>query len=152
MAGIGGGFLALVASSGFNVGQTGGRGYIGLAAMIFGNWTPGGTAAGAFLFGYTDSLNLRGESTAVHALLLVAAIGAIVLAVIRFRNGQRNAAIVMGLFGVAFLLWFLFTDQVPKDFTGMTPYVATLLVLALASQRLRMPAADGMRYRRGQSI
>ena len=34
----------------------------------------------------------------------------------------------------------------------MTPYVATLLVLALASQRLRMPAADGMRYRRGQSI
>jgi general nucleoside transport system permease protein len=152
MAGIGGGFLALVSSSGFNVGQTGGRGYIGLAAMIFGNWTPGGTAAGAFLFGYTDSLNLRGEGTAVHALLLVVAIGALVLAYLRYRGGNRNAALIMGGFGLAFLAWFLFTDQVPKDFTGMTPYVATLLVLALASQRLRMPAADGMRYRRGQSI
>jgi general nucleoside transport system permease protein len=33
----------------------------------------------------------------------------------------------------------------------MTPYTTTLLVLALASQSLRMPAADGMRYRRGQA-
>ena len=32
----------------------------------------------------------------------------------------------------------------------MTPYVATLLVLAFASQRLRMPAADGLIYRKGQ--
>jgi simple sugar transport system permease protein len=32
----------------------------------------------------------------------------------------------------------------------MTPYVATLLVLAFASQRLRPPAADGLPYRRGQ--
>jgi simple sugar transport system permease protein len=31
----------------------------------------------------------------------------------------------------------------------MTPYIATLLVMALASQRLRMPAADGIPYRRG---
>ncbi len=42
-------------------------------------------------------------------------------------------------------------DAVPGDFTRMTPYVATLLVLALASQRLRMPAADGMRYRKGSA-
>jgi simple sugar transport system permease protein len=152
MAGIGGGFLALVASSGFNVGQTGGRGYIGLAAMIFGNWTPGGTAAGAFLFGYTDSLNLRGETTAVHALVLLAAIALFVLAALRLRERKLTSGLVMGGIAVAVLAWFGFTDEVPKDFTGMTPYVATLLVLALASQRLRMPAADGLRYRRGQSI
>ena len=88
----------------------------------------------------------------MHALLLVVAIGAFVLSCIRYRGGHRNAAAVHGLFGLAFLAWFTFTDEVPEDFTGMTPYVATLLVLALASQRLRMPAADGMRYRRGQSI
>ena len=46
--------------------------------------------------------------------------------------------------------WYIQTDVVPDDFTTMTPYVATLLVLALASQRLRMPAADGLPYRRGQ--
>ena len=33
----------------------------------------------------------------------------------------------------------------------MTPYVATLLVLAFASQRLRMPAADGLVYRKGEA-
>ena len=33
----------------------------------------------------------------------------------------------------------------------MTPYVTTLLVLALFSQRLRMPAADGQPYRRGEA-
>jgi simple sugar transport system permease protein len=32
----------------------------------------------------------------------------------------------------------------------MTPYVTTLLVLAFASQRLRMPAADGQIYRKGE--
>jgi simple sugar transport system permease protein len=120
--------------------------------MIFGNWTPGGTAAGAFLFGYTDSLNLRGETTAVHALVLLAAIALFVLAALRLRERKLTSGLVMGGIAVAVLAWFGFTDEVPKDFTGMTPYVATLLVLALASQRLRMPAADGLRYRRGQSI
>jgi simple sugar transport system permease protein len=32
----------------------------------------------------------------------------------------------------------------------MTPYITTLVVLALASQRLRMPAADGQVYRKGE--
>ena len=57
----------------YREGQTAGRGYIGLAAMIFGNWRPGGLAAGAGLFGYTDALQLRGGG-AVHALLLLTAI------------------------------------------------------------------------------
>ena len=49
-----------------------------------------------------------------------------------------------------FALWFFTTDEVPGDFTRMTPYVATLFVLAFSAQRLRMPAADGLPYRRGQ--
>jgi general nucleoside transport system permease protein len=151
MAGVGGCFLTLVSSSGFTVGQTGGRGYIGLAAMIFGNWQPGGLVTGALMFGYTDSLRLR-EASSVHALLLVVAIVLIGLSLWRVRQAQRTGAIVMGALGLGFLLWFLLSKQVPRDFTGMTPYVATLLVLALAAQRLRMPAADGLRYRRGQSV
>ncbi len=50
----------------------------------------------------------------------------------------------------AVLVWYLFTDEVPSDFVGATPYVVTLLVLSLSAQRLRMPKADGMRYRKGQ--
>jgi simple sugar transport system permease protein len=49
-----------------------------------------------------------------------------------------------------FLFWYAVTDTLPEQITNMTPYVATLLVLAFASQRLRMPAADGLPYRRGQ--
>lgn len=149
-AGIGGGFLALVASSGFVTGQTGGRGYIGLAAMIFGNWRPSGILTGALMFGYTDSLPLRSAAT-IHALLLLVAIGLVALAAWRFYRGQRTQGVVFTVLAGLFLVWFLFTDEVPREFTGMTPYIATLLVLAFAAQRLRMPKADGQIYRKGSA-
>jgi len=57
--GFGGGFLAIVASSNYRDGQTGGRGYIGLAAMIFGNWRPAGAFAAAVLFGFSSALALK---------------------------------------------------------------------------------------------
>lgn len=150
LAGIGGGFLALVSSSGFSTGQTGGRGYIGLAAMIFGNWRPGGLLAGALTFGYTDSLRLR-DTQSVHALLLLVSIGLLAFAAYRAYRRQVNGAIVVGLAGVGVLAWFLLTDSVPREFTVMTPYVTTLFVLALGAQRLRMPAADGKPYRKGSA-
>jgi ABC-type uncharacterized transport system permease subunit len=150
LAGIGGGFLALVSSSGYSANQTGGRGYIGLAAMIFGNWRPGGLLAGALTFGYTDSLRLR-DADAVHALLLLVAAGLLVLAALRLIRKQLEGAIVMGVAGAAVLAWYLSTDTVPREFTVMTPYVTTLFVLALGAQRLRMPAADGQQYRKGSA-
>ena len=69
LAGMGGAFLALVASSGYQNGQTGGRGYIGLAAMIFGNWRPTGLLTGSLIFGYTDARGQRsgGESARAAA-------------------------------------------------------------------------------------
>ena len=152
MAGLGGAFLAIVASSSYRDGQTGGRGFIGLAAMIFGNWRPGGLAAGAGLFGYTDALRLRSGGTSVHALLLLLVFLMVIIAAWQiYRNQPPIRPIITGGFAALILIWFLLTDVVPADFTGMTPYVATLLVLALASQRLRMPAADGVIYRRGEA-
>ena len=148
-AGLAGGFLALVAANGFRDGQTGGRGYIGLAAMIFGNWRPGGLLAGSGLFGYTDTLRLRGGGDSVHGLLLLVAIGLIGLALWQWRQHGRRSALVAAVLGVVVALWYVLTDSVPEDLTGMTPYVTTLLVLALFAQRLRMPAADGKPYRRG---
>lgn len=150
LAGLGGAYLAIVASSTYREGQTGGRGFIGLAAMIFGNWRPGGLAVGAGLFGYTDALQLRGGGASVHALLLVVGVVLLAAAAWQLRRGRATrAALVVGV-GALVLLWFFLTDVVPSDFTRMTPYVATLLVLALAAQRLRMPAADGRPYRRGE--
>lgn len=148
LAGLGGGFLALVSSPGFHTNQANGRGYIGLAAMIFGNWRPGGVLLGSGMFGYTDSLRLRDPST-IHALLLLVGFWLLVFAVWRFRKGKVRAAAVLGAAGAGFLLWYFLTDEVPREFTSLTPYVATLLVLAFASQRLRMPKADGQIYRKG---
>jgi ABC-type uncharacterized transport system permease subunit len=148
-AGLGGVYLVTVASSIYREGQTAGRGYIGLAAMIFGNWRPGGLAAGASIFGYADGLQLR-QGEAVHALLLFVAL---ILAVLAVRNLLRRrvvAALVAVLAAGAFLGWFLLSDTVPSQFVTYTPHIVTLLVLSAAAQRLRPPAADGLPYRRGQ--
>jgi simple sugar transport system permease protein len=150
LAGMGGGFLALVAANIYRDGQTGGRGYIGLAAMIFGNWRPGGLMTGAALFGYTDAVQLRGGET-VHAFLLLFAV---ILFVVGIWQIVRNQRVVQGtialVVGALVGWWYLATDTVPAELTGTTPYVTTLLVLAFASQRLRMPAADGQIYRKGE--
>lgn len=151
LAGLAGGVLAMVASSNYRDGQTGGRGYIGLAAMIFGNWRPGGLLMGSGLFGYTETLGLRQGGTSVHALLLALAVLALALAFVQLRRGARTSALVIGGIGVLVGIVYFVLDTVPNEFTGMTPYVITLLVLAFASQRLRMPAADGQVYRKGSA-
>jgi simple sugar transport system permease protein len=56
LAGLAGGFLVLEAVGQFQEGMTAGRGFISLAAMIFGNWMPFGAMAAALLFGYTQAL------------------------------------------------------------------------------------------------
>ncbi|GAA1503485.1 ABC transporter permease [Sphaerisporangium rubeum] len=151
-AGLGGAFLSIVAAGIYREGQTGGRGFIGLAAMIFGNWRPGGLAGGALLFGYTDALQLRQGGTSVHALLLVVAMLLAAFAVFQLvKQGRARAALISGVFAVAVFAVFMVTDTVAEQFTSFTPHLTTLLVLSLASQRLRMPAADGLPYRKGQA-
>lgn len=151
LAGLGGGYLALVAANIYRDGQTGGRGYIGLAAMIFGNWRPGGLVGGAALFGYTDAVQLRGGGTTVHAMLLLLAVLTIAIGLWQVLRKHRVIKGVIAISaGVLVAVWYFISDTVPGELTGMTPYVATLLVLAFASQRLRMPAADGLPYRKGE--
>ena len=147
-AGLGGGFLAIVAASNYQENQVAGRGYIGLAALLFGNYRPGGLLAGASLFGFADALQLR-DSAAIHALLLFIVAILLFVAFRKFRSGKKFSA-VLSLGSAAFTLWFYFAvDELPGQLVTMTPYIATILVMALASQRLRMPAADGIPYRRG---
>ena len=147
-AGLGGGFLAIVAASNYQENQVAGRGYIGLAALLFGNYRPGGLLAGAGLFGFADALQLR-DSAAIHALLLFIVVILVFVAFTKFKNGKQLSAI-LSLVSAGFTLWFFFAvDELPGQLVTMTPYIATILVMALASQRLRMPAADGIPYRRG---
>jgi ABC-type uncharacterized transport system permease subunit len=148
LAGLGGVFLVFLANI-YREGQTGGRGFIGLAALIFGNWRPGGLAAGAGLFGFADALQLRSRTAVVALLLLVALILAGV-AVWQLVRGRIVPAVFAAVFAVVSLVGFLTIDVLPQGIVSFTPHLTTLLVLSLASQRLRMPAADGLVYRRGE--
>lgn len=58
MAGIGGGYFLLARSGRFEDSLIGGRGYMAIAAVIFGGWTLKGTVAGCLLFGMVGSLVL----------------------------------------------------------------------------------------------
>ena len=151
LAGLGGGFLAMVASNAYRESQTDGRGYIGLAAMIFGNWRPGGVLMGSGLFGFMDALQLRGGGDAIHALLLLIAVLLVGLGLWQVLRRQRYVqGTIAFAIGVAVGVIFVITETVPGDVTRFAPHLTTLLVLAFASQRLRMPAANGKIYRRGE--
>ena len=56
IAGIGGAFLTIGQVGSFGKDMSSGEGYIALAAMIFGRWTPLGATAAALLFGFSTSL------------------------------------------------------------------------------------------------
>lgn len=56
---LAGAYLVLGLNAGFNPHMTAGRGYMALAAMIFGKWHPGGALAACLLFGFLDALSIR---------------------------------------------------------------------------------------------
>ena len=59
IAGFGGAWFTLGSVGRFDEGMTGGRGFIGLAAMIFGRWHPVGALFAALIFGFADSLQQK---------------------------------------------------------------------------------------------
>ncbi|MDF1513140.1 MAG: ABC transporter permease [Anaerolineae bacterium] len=59
VAGLGGAYLVLGSVGRFDEVMTAGKGYIGLAAMIFGKWNPFGAVASSLIFGFADSLQVK---------------------------------------------------------------------------------------------
>jgi general nucleoside transport system permease protein len=151
LAGLGGAALTLNPGQlGYLEGQTGGRGYIGLAAMIFGNWRPSGLLAGSALFGYVDGVQLRAGGEAVHALLYATTILAVVVAVFWAARRHWRSAVVALVAGLVVYAVYWAIPEVPREFASYAPQLVTLLVLAVAAQHLRPPAAIGLEYRRGE--
>ena len=148
LAGFAGTFLVTEMTGFYKEGQTQGRGFIGLATMIFGNWQPVGTALGSLLFEFPRSVRLN-DPDAVHSLLLVAAIALGLLAARNLWQQRMLSAALTGSTAVGFALWYTLTDSVPTQIVAVVPHVITLLVLVFFVRKLRMPAADGMIYRRG---
>lgn len=59
IAGLGGAYFTIGSVGRFDQNMTAGKGFIGLAAMIFGNWTPIGAFLSSLLFGFADSLQVK---------------------------------------------------------------------------------------------
>ena len=148
LASLGGAYLALVASSVYREGQTAGRGFIGLATVIFGNWKPGGVFAGSILFGFTDALRVR-QSESVMSLIMVAGIVALALSIFYSINRRWKPGLISG--SLALVAWWIHqrVDVIPQEFVTVFPNFATLIVLTFLAQRLTPPAMAGMPYRRG---
>jgi simple sugar transport system permease protein len=101
IAGFGGAYFTLGSVGRFDEVMTAGRGFIGLAAMLFGNYHPVGSFGAGLLFGFADSL--------------------------------ANKLAILGV-------------KIPSEFLLMTPYIATMIVLAGVVGRGHVPAADGQPY------
>ena len=86
----------------------------------------------------------------MHALLLLIAVVLVAIGGVQLARGAR----IVGAgqrrrWPCSSAVWYFTTDLIPVEFVQAMPYVITLVVLALAAQRLRPPAADGLPYRKG---
>jgi len=150
MAGLGGGYLAIVTNTQYKEGMTANRGYIGLATMIFGNWRPTGLLGGAALFSYSDALRLRNNKS-IPALLLFVGLILLLFSVSAIMRQRWVTAYFTGGAALLFFVLYATVHRLSDDLTSAAPYIITLIVLASASQRLRPPAFSGRPYRPGDS-
>jgi simple sugar transport system permease protein len=84
-------------------------------------------------------------------LILVNAIGLAAVAVWAATRGKRRDALLALVLGMLAAGWYLTSETLPDVWIHILPFVIVLIVLVFFAQRLRPPAADGLRYRKGES-
>jgi ABC-type uncharacterized transport system permease subunit len=97
LMGIGGAFLTLAHQNMFLIDVIGGRGWVAIAMVIFGNWDPLKGAIGALMFGFLDGLQLRlqglGIAISFHLFLMIPYL----LTILALISVSRRAAVPAGL-------------------------------------------------------
>ena len=162
LAGIGGAFLVLESVGRFQKLMTTGRGFIALAAMIFGKWTSVGALVSALLFGFAEGLGVRlqlGDVNELQALTLLIGIGVAMVGVVwvvskllRGADDKRSGALAGGtlILGIAMVVFSMLGSfieiEIPIQFLGLFPYILTILVLAGVVGRAIPPVAIGKPY------
>jgi simple sugar transport system permease protein len=150
LAGMGGAVLVLFANR-YQEQQVAGRGFLGLATLIFGNWRPAGIAVGAGLFGYAQGITLRtNPDQVVRALLLAAAVALGLSAVWMLATRNFRAMSFVALIAIAVFWAYFVTERPNNQLVFVTPYVVTLVAVSVGAQRLRPPAEEGIPWFKGQ--
>lgn len=97
LMGIGGSFLTLAHQNMFLMDVIGGRGWVAIAMVIFGNWDPVKGALGALIFGFLDGLQLRlqglGFKVPFHIFLMIPYL----LTIMALIGVSRKATVPAGL-------------------------------------------------------
>ena len=91
VAGLGGAVLSLQQVGTFTDGMTGGRGYLALASLIVGRWTPAGAAAACLVFGAADAFGLRLQTFGLPASSYVLQMAPYVIALLVLSGLGRSA-------------------------------------------------------------
>tara|TARA_E500000081_G_scaffold30890_1_gene34575 strand:- start:1590 stop:2834 length:1245 start_codon:yes stop_codon:yes gene_type:complete len=149
LSGLAGSYLVVAGTGTYLEGQTGGRGFIGLASMLFGNYKPFGVLMGSGLFGFADALQLRSPK-AVHGLLIIAAVFLLILTIKTFFEKKYKVSAVSFLLSSALFIWFMNSTTIPNEFVYFTPHITTLIVLSFANQRIKLPEKIGVPYKKGE--
>ncbi|HYQ59518.1 MAG TPA: ABC transporter permease [Desulfatiglandales bacterium] len=97
LMGIGGAFLTLAHQNMFLIDVIGGRGWVAIAMVIFGNWDPVKGTLGALIFGCLDGLQLRlqglGFKLSFHMFLMIPYL----LTIVALVSVSRKASVPAGL-------------------------------------------------------
>lgn len=176
LAGLAGAYLSVIQLGIFRQEMSAGRGFLALAAVIFGRWRPWGVALACFVFGAADALQLRLQATSnvpVEVWWLVAILGAIGLAVVvtryaRTRRESRTTATghlssapkptmptgATAVAAMATVLGLLLvvsgtSFSLPSQLWLALPALLALAALAVAGDSTKMPSALTIPYRRG---
>lgn len=157
MAGLGGAMLTVGNLGVFNELMSGGRGFIALAAVIFGRWRPFAVFGACLVFGGADALQLRlqAANSIPRQVWVVLLLVPVLVVVYRFALARRwrptRGGIAFGgaIFAIGLVLALVGPHwSIPSEFWLMLPYVITLVVLAGLVGRTRLPAALGLPFRR----
>ena len=95
LCGIGGAFLTLAQNASFTPGMSAGRGFMALAAMVFGHWHPVRALWACLLFGLLDAVAIRLQGTVLPGL------GAVPVELIQALPYLFTVVLLAGFFGRA---------------------------------------------------
>jgi ABC-type uncharacterized transport system permease subunit len=169
LAGIGGAYLSIGQSSLFTRNMTAGRGFIALAALIFGKWRPVQTLLACLLFGFADALTIQLQGVPVTVDVIVKALIAVIALIVawiiigQIQSLKRNLALeILSTLAFAVVIWKIASFltlvvlrgffagrapiEIPVQFIQMIPYVVTIIVLAGFIGQSRAPKAIGIPY------